>query len=78
MLIIEHCLAPQLIYMRWDPPYGWYLGTIERKFDSSTPRLLKMYNFRIKWDNHKLILDNYLGGASAPYRAWVLLKKVPI
>ena len=35
--------------------------------------------FRLKWfdgwENHKLNLDNYLHGSSAPYGAWVLLEK---
>ena len=39
----------------------------------------KKYNFRIKWfdgwENHKLNLDDYLPGSTAPYKAWVLLEK---
>ena len=65
--------------MRWDPPHGWCLGKVSQKFDSSTPRLLKNYNFRVKWedgwDNHKLLLDNYQSGPDAPYKSWVLLIK---
>ena len=55
------------------------MGTIKEKFDQSTPRLFKKFNFRIKWidgwENHLLILDNYSSGPTAPYKSWVLLEK---
>ena len=35
--------------MRWNAPYGWLVGTIKEKFDQSTPRLLKKFNYRVKW-----------------------------
>ena len=72
-------LIQKKIFMRWDAPHGWLLGTISVKFDSSTPRLAKKFNFRIKWfdgwENHMLDLDNYLSGPSAPYQSWVLIEK---
>ena len=67
--------------MRWNHPYGWLMGTIKAKFDQSTPCLFRKFNFRIKWfdgwENHMLILDNYLSGPTAPYNAWVILEKSP-
>ncbi|KAL1499252.1 hypothetical protein AB1Y20_013756 [Prymnesium parvum] len=67
-----------LIFMRW-PEYGWLLGTITHRITNATPRLFARYNFRVRWsdgwENHKLLLDNYEGGASAPYNSWVLLEK---
>lgn len=68
----------KLIFMRWEK-YGWLLGTISQRITRDTPRLHSKYNFRIKWfdgwENHKLLLDNYEGGANAPYNSWVLLEK---
>ena len=50
-----------------------------QRFDSSTPRLFKNFNYRVKysdgWENHKLLLENYNSGASAPYNSWVLLER---
>ena len=61
------------------PVNGWLLGKITDKFDKSTPRLFKKFNYRIKWfdgwENHKLILENYNSGPTAPYNSWVLLRK---
>ena len=52
---------------------------VTEKFTSQTPRLFAKFNYCVKWfdgwENHKLNLDNYLHGPSAPYEAWVLLKK---
>ena len=63
---LDASLIGRLIYMRWNAPHGWLLGTIKEKFDASTPRLYKKFNYRIKWfdgwENHKLILDNYVSG----------------
>ena len=77
---LDASLLDRLIYMRWDAPYGWLLGTIKVKFDASTPRLFKKFNYRVKWfdgwENHKLDLDNYGSGPQAPYNSWVLLEKV--
>ena len=62
-------LVGSLIYMRWNAPHGWLVGTIKEKFDQSTPRLYKKFNYRVKWfdgwDNHKLDMDNYLSGPTA-------------
>ena len=61
------------------PVNGWLLGKITDKFDKSTPRLFKKFNYRIKWfdgwENHKLLLDNYGGGPAAPYKSSVILEK---
>lgn len=71
-------LVRQIIYYRWKK-FGWLIGTIVQKFDSSTPRLLAKFNYRIEWmdgwENHNLMLDNYMCGADAPYDSWVLLRK---
>ena len=60
-------------------PHGWLLGKVSEKFTTRTPRLFAKFNYRVKWfdgwENHKLNLDNYLHGSSAPYGAWVLLEK---
>lgn len=68
----------KLIYMRWES-YGWLLGTITSRISVRTPRLHAKYNFRVRWfdgwENHMLLLDNYQGGANAPYNSWVLLQK---
>ena len=80
---IEHVrpedLVGQLIYRRWETPHGWLLGKIDKKFDQSTPRLFKKFNYRIKWfdgwENHMLLLDDYNHGPTAPYKSWVLLEK---
>lgn len=68
----------KLIFMRWEN-FGWLLGTITQRITRETPRLHAKYNFRIKWfdgwENHQLLLDNYEGGASAPYNSWVFLAK---
>ena len=59
--------------------YGWLVGKINEKFTSATPRLFAKFNFRVKWfdgwENHKLLLDNYNSGPSAPFNSWVLLEK---
>lgn len=59
---------------------AWLVGTIKQKFsEAATPRLYKKYNYRVKWfdgwENHKLNLDDYLSGSSAPYKSWALLEK---
>ena len=78
-LVLDDSLCGKNIYMRWDAPHGWLLGTISVKFDQSTPRLVQKFNYRVKWfdgwENHKLTLDNYLSGSSAPYQSWVLIEK---
>ena len=74
---LDASLIDMLIYMRWPTPHGWLLGKITGKFDQSTLRLFKKFNYRIKWfdgwENHKLILENYNSGPTAPYNSWVLL-----
>ena len=76
---LDASLVGMFIYMRWATPHGWLLGKITDKFDKSTPRLFKKFNYRIKWfdgwENHKLILENYNSGPTAPYNSWVLLRK---
>ena len=76
---LDGSLIGRLIYMRWNAPHGWLVGTIKEKFDQSTPRLLKKFNYRVKWfdgwDNHMIILPNYMSGPSAPYNSWVLLER---
>ena len=61
------------------PTAGWLVGKVAERFTSATPRLFAKFNYRIRWfdgwENHKLILDNYVGGPTAPYKSWVLLEK---
>ena len=68
-----------MIFMRWAAPHGWLIGRISEKFTQSTPRLFAKFNYRIQWfdgwQTHKLILDKYLQGPTAPYGSWVLLEK---
>ena len=76
---LDGSLIGMFIYLRWATPHGWLLGKIEKKFDQSTPRLFKKFNYRIKWfdgwENHMLLLDDYNHGPTAPYKSWVLLEK---
>lgn len=76
---LDESLVTKLIYMPWEPPHGWCLGTIVRKYDQSSPRLYAKFNYRVEWmdgwGNHNLILDNYGAGKDAPYNSWVLLTK---
>ena len=76
---LDSSLIGMFIYLRWATPHSWLLGKIEKKFDQSTPRLFRKFNFRIKWfdgwENHMLLLDNYNHGPTAPYKSWVLLEK---
>ena len=78
-LLLDTSLVGQTIYMRWERPYGWLVGKISEKFTTGTPRLFAKFNYRIKWFdgwvNHKLLLDNYDSGPTAPYNSWVLLAK---
>ena len=68
------------LLLRWSAPHGWQFGTIVRKYDHTTPRLLKKFNFQAKYSDgllgsHMLNLDYYGGGALAAYGSWVLLTK---
>ena len=44
--IMDSSLVGQMIYFRWKD-YGWQLGQVY--ITSSTPRLAKKFNNRIKW-----------------------------
>ena len=46
---LDASLIDRLIYMRWDAPYGWLVGTVKEKFDQSMPRLFRKFNYCIKW-----------------------------
>ena len=76
---LDASLVNAKIFMRWEAPHGWLVGVITEKFTNATPRLFAKFNYRIKWfdgwQNHSLILDNYLQGPTAPYHSWVLLEK---
>ena len=80
--ILDDSLINKFIYMRWETPHGWLLGIIKEMFTSATPRLFTKFNYRIQWFdgwvNHKLLLDNYNSGVSAPYNSWVLLEKLDV
>ena len=76
---LDSSLIGANVFMRWKAPHGWLVGLITEKFTNATPRLYAKFNYRIKWfdgwDNHKLILDNYVQGPTAPYNSWVLLER---
>lgn len=77
---LDDKLVGSLIFMRWDAPHGWLVGKVTEMFTPrATPRLFAKFNYRVKWidgwENHKLLLDNYMGGPTAPYKSWVLLEK---
>ena len=77
---LNDSLKDKIIYMRWPTPHGWLVGTIKEKFTQATPRLYAKFNYRIKWfdgwENHKLSLDDYNSGPTAPYKSWVMLDKI--
>ena len=77
---LDESLVQGLIFMRWEAPWGWFLGTISEMLTAATPRLLKRFNYRVTWSDGmkgtaKLILDNYAHGPSAPHNSWCLLQK---
>ena len=76
---LDDKLVGSLIFMRWDAPHGWLVGKVKEMFTPATLRLFAKFNYRVKWidgwENHKLLLDNYMGGPLAPYKSWVLLEK---
>ena len=43
---LDDSLVSKLVYIRWEPPHGWSLGTITLKITSATPRLFKKFNFK--------------------------------
>ena len=54
--------ASKLVYIRWEPPHGWSLGTITHKITSATPRLFKKFNFKVKY------IDGSIGPGQPPSR----------
>ena len=79
-LLLDDSLVGKLVFIRWEPPFGLSLGTILVKITSSTPRLFKKFNSRVKYaDGAKgpanLPLDNYAHGESAAYNSWCLLER---
>ena len=78
--LLDASLVGLLVFMRWPAPHGWLVGVVTEKFTNATPRLFAKFNYRIKWfdgwQNHNLLLDNYLHGPDAPYNSWVLLEKM--
>ena len=76
---LDDKLVGSLIFMRWDAPHGWLVGKVTEMFTPATPLLFEKFNYRVKWidgwESHKLLLDNYMGGPTAPYKSWVLLEK---
>ena len=76
---LDDALLGMVILMRWAAPHGWAVGKISNQITASTPRLFKNFNYRCTWTdgwtNTLLKLDEYKGGASAPYGSWVLLEK---
>ena len=77
---LDDSLVSKLVYIRWEPPHGWSLGTITHKTTSATPRLFKKFNFKVKYIDGStgpanLPLENYASGPAAPYNSWCLLEK---
>ena len=77
---LDESLVNKLVFIRWEPPHGWSLGTITHKITSATPRLYKKFNYGIKYiDGSKgpanIPLDNYNHGPNAAYNSWCLLEK---
>ena len=68
---LDDALLGMVILMRWAAPHGWAVGKISNQITASTPRLFKNFNYRCTWTdgwtNTLLKLDEYKGGASAPY-----------
>ena len=62
-----------MVYLRWESPIGWVLGTIKAEITKATPKLFKKFNYRVEWIADKakgpanLPLDNYSHGPTAPY-----------
>ena len=48
---LDDSLVGKLVYLRWVTPWGWTLGVITERLTSSTPRLFKKFNYRIKWSS---------------------------
>ena len=71
--LLDASLVGLLVFMRWPAPHGWLVGVVTEKFTNATPRLFAKFNYRIKWfdgwQNHNLLLDNYLHGPDAPYNS---------
>jgi len=76
---LDDALLGMLILMRWAAPHGWAVGKITTQITEATPRLFKNFNCRCTWTdgwtNTMLKLDDYEGGPTAPYGAWVILTK---
>ena len=73
------CRLWRLSSTRVRPGVRWRVDLkIGRKWPASRHTIAK-FNYRIKWfdgwENHKLLLDNYNSGPSAPFNSWVLLEK---
>ena len=79
--LLDESLIGKLVFIRWESPWGWSLGTIiEKLTKEATPRLFKKFNYRVKYmDGSKgpanLPLVNYAHGAGAAYNSWCLLEK---
>ena len=76
--MIHLCGLPNLHAVE-GAPHGWLLGKLTERFTPQTPRLYAKFNVRIRWidgwENHNLLLDNYLQGPNAPVYAWVVVDK---
>ena len=72
-------LVGEMIYMRWEKPYGWQVGKVTDVITRSTPRLVQKFSRRVVWADgskgpSKLAVENYGGGPNAKYNMWVVLK----
>ena len=77
---LDASLVGQLIFICWEAPYGWSMGTITELITSAIPCLFKKFHYRIKYNDGakgpaSLPLDNYASGEGATYNSWCLLEK---
>ena len=49
--VLDDSLVGKLLLIRWEPPYGWSMGTIAEKITSATPRLFKKFHYHIKYSD---------------------------
>ena len=78
---LDDSLVSKLVYIRWESPHRWSLGTITHKITSATPRLFKKYNFKrsststAQQDLPTSLSRTDASGPTAPYNSWCLLEK---
>ena len=57
---LDASLVGKLVYLRWESPAGWVLGTVkDEEITRATPCLFKKFNYRVAW-----IVDKSKGPAT--------------